>query len=195
MGVCDPARDAEAALQELLDGNARFASGSPAHPNRDAARREGLVAGQQPFAAVVACSDSRVPPELLFDRGFGDLFVVRVAGNVVDRAALGSIEYAALHLHVPLIMVLGHSGCGAVTAVLSDAEFEGELLAVAELLRPAVDICAGESDVDSVAKANATLTAEWLARRSVLLGDVVRSGETKIVAAFYDMTTGRVSVL
>jgi carbonic anhydrase len=198
MNSLDPAADADAALQALLDGNARFADGCATRPHSDATRRLALLDVQRPFAAVLACSDSRIVPELIFDCGLGDLFVIRVAGNVAGRVATGSIEYAAAHLRVPLIVVLGHSGCSAVTATLSapaDDRIEDAVPAIAGLIRPAVDICSAEADVESVTKANASLTAERLARESEVLGKLVESGGTRIVAAYYNMTTGRVSVL
>ena len=106
------------ALQRLIDGNARFTAGKVDHPNQDAARRTALAKGQSPFAIIFGCSDSRVSPEVLFDQGLGDLFVIRVAGNVVDADEAGSVEYAFEHLHSPLLLVLGHQNCGAVAAAL-----------------------------------------------------------------------------
>ncbi|MDD2837205.1 MAG: carbonic anhydrase, partial [Methanothrix sp.] len=106
----------EQALQMLMEGNARFVSGNVIHPDQTADRRSELVSGQHPFAIVVGCSDSRVPPEVVFDQGLGDIFVIRTAGQVMDKVTLASIEYAVEHLNVPLILVLGHDSCGAVTA-------------------------------------------------------------------------------
>jgi len=111
-------KDGAEALQRLKDGNARFAAGKTRHAHESADWRKHLVAGQQPLATVLGCSDSRVPPELVFDQGFGDLFVIRVAGNVVAADVVGSLAYAALHLGTPLIVVMGHAGCGAVTAAV-----------------------------------------------------------------------------
>ena len=105
------------ALTQLLRGNERFVAGWPDHPNQSARRRREVSdSGQQPFAIILSCSDSRVPPEIIFDQGLGDLFVIRVAGNIIDDAILGTIEYAVEHVHAPLVMVLGHDKCGAVTA-------------------------------------------------------------------------------
>lgn len=109
---------AEEALQKLMEGNERFVSGQVRHAHQAADWRSHLTEGQHPFATILACSDSRVPPELVFDQGFGDLFVVRVAGNIIDGDILGSIGYAIIHLNTPLVVVLGHEGCGAVTAAL-----------------------------------------------------------------------------
>lgn len=106
------------ALQKLIEGNQRFISGQMLHAHQAADWRSHLTTGQQPFATILACSDSRVPPELVFDQGFGDLFVVRVAGNIIDSDILGSIGYGLIHLKTPLVVVMGHEGCGAVTAAL-----------------------------------------------------------------------------
>lgn len=121
---------AEEALQARREGNRRFATGQAIHPHQDAARREEVRPGQRPFAAILSCSDSRVPPEVIFDWGVGDLFVVRTAGHGVDDVALGSIEYAVEHLGVPLLVVLGHTRCGAVTAALHGDEAPGHIAAV-----------------------------------------------------------------
>lgn len=105
----------EKGLAALVEGNRRYQAQRLTHPHQNAARRAALAAGQHPFAAVLSCADSRVPPEIVFDQGLGDLFVVRVAGNITDDVVLGSLEYAVEHLHVPLVVVLGHYKCGAVT--------------------------------------------------------------------------------
>ncbi len=130
-------KDAKAALQRLVVGNKRFVEDEPIHPHADREWRKGLTGGQKPFATVLCCSDSRVPPELVFDQGLGDLFVIRVAGNVFAPDGLGSLEYAWLHLKVPLVLVLGHEGCGAVAAAL-EAKFHQakEPEAIAALVPP-----------------------------------------------------------
>ncbi len=109
---------ADQALNALMEGNARFVSGNVCHPNQNDESLAKAVSGQQPFAVIVSCSDSRAPPEILFDQGIGDIFVVRTAGEVMDNATIGTIEYAVEHLHVPLIVVLGHDDCGAVKAAI-----------------------------------------------------------------------------
>ena len=133
-----------AALARLRDGNARFVSGRMTRPEQSAETRLRLSTGQRPFAVVVCCSDSRVPPEVIFDQGLGDLFVVRVAGNIVDSAGLGSIEYAIEHLNTPLIVVLGHEKCGAVSATLDALQppFDrprGEVDSLVDAITPAVE--------------------------------------------------------
>ena len=116
-------KDAAEARQRLLEGNKRFVAGESAHGHTGKEWRKRLTAGQKPFATILGCSDSRVPIELIFDQGFGDLFVIRIAGNVISADVEGSLQYAEHHLHVPLLVVLGHEGCGAVTAAL-DAKFK-----------------------------------------------------------------------
>lgn len=128
------------AKQLLIEGNERFTSGNPLSKDLSSARREDLMKnGQHPFAVIVSCSDSRVPPELLFDQALGDLFVVRVAGNVITPVELGSIEYAIEHLKTPLVVVLGHEECGAVTAAVQGGETHGSIGAIIEKIEPSID--------------------------------------------------------
>src|SRR5207247_2291014 len=133
---------ADQAMKMLQDGNARFVSGKLEHPNESPERRTEVAKGQHQFAVILACADSRVGPEVIFDAGLGDLFVTRVAGNVVDDAMLGSIEYAVEHLGAPLIVVCGHQRCGAVQAtvetVASGAPAPGHLGALIDPIKPAV---------------------------------------------------------
>lgn len=191
--------DAEAALARLLEGNVRFTSGKPRHPHKDLLRRALLTRGQQPFAAVLGCADSRVPPEIVFDHGLGDLFVVRVAGNVVSDDEAGSIEYAVAHLDTSLIVVLGHEGCGAVTAALeAPAGHEPEELErLLDRIGPAL---AGidrslpmEERVALGVEANvrhATKRIHQIAQREAPTDDSVL-----VVGAVYELATGHVRVL
>ncbi len=133
------------ALQTLLDGNKRFAAGRQLHPNQGKERRDEVAKGQKPFAIIVGCSDSRIPPEILFDQGIGDLFIIRLAGNIVDDMALGSIEYAADHLGSRLVVVLGHSKCGAVTATAQGGEAHGHIGSIVKAIAPAVDRAKGKA--------------------------------------------------
>jgi carbonic anhydrase len=193
----DGTLDADAALARLLEGNQRFVDATLTHPNQDAARRGVLVGGQTPFAIVLSCSDSRVPPELLFDQGLGDLFVVRVAGNVADEIGLASIEYAAEHLGVRLVMVLGHERCGAVTAAVKGGEVPGHLPALMAALQPAV---AGNKDphgdpVEGAMRANIELTAAQLRESGPVLAKLVEEGALKVVGARYDLDTGVVEMV
>jgi carbonic anhydrase len=160
-------------------------------------RRAALANGQAPFAIVFTCSDSRVAPELFFDQGLGDLFVIRNAGNVLDDHVIGSMEYAVEHLHVPLIIVVGHEKCGAVTAAVSGGEVAGHIRSVVEDLAPAVEASkslAGDK-VDNAVRANAQRAAEILGHVEPVLKAAAASGKLLIVAARYDLTTGKIQIL
>jgi carbonic anhydrase len=130
---------ADSVLAELKAGNEHHVRHQYQHPHETATRQRELTNGQHPHAQILGCSDSRVPPEIIFDQGLGDLFVVRVAGNVATDTELGSLEYGAEHLHIPLIVVLGHESCGAVTAAVQGGEVEGHITALLSLLKPAVE--------------------------------------------------------
>jgi carbonic anhydrase len=194
--------DFEQALKRLREGNARFVARKSQHPHESPDWRVALEKGQHPFAVVLGCSDSRVPPELIFDQGFGDLFVIRLAGNVVDVDVIASIEYAVDHLDSPLIVVMGHSGCGAVTATLDHlADAEGEPAEVVSLLyriEPAViGIPADLPRQERLAQA-IRRNVELAVRRLSRVPDVrraVKSGGIKIVGAVYDMHSGKVEFL
>jgi len=187
----------ELALQQLLNGNKRFTSTSPTHPNQDSERRVALGDGQAPFAAVLACADSRVPPEVLFDQGLGDLFVVRVAGNILNDQLLGSLEYAAAHLNTPLVVVLGHSNCGAIGAVAQGAELEGHIASLIPAIQPSVEkVRDMEGDLtDNAAREVAKMTAEQLRTSEPVMANLVKEGKLKVVPAFYDLESGEVSLL
>jgi carbonic anhydrase len=185
------------ALELLLAGNRRYVAGTLTHSHQSLQRRGDLVAGQDPFAIVLGCSDSRVPPEIIFDAGLGDLFVVRVAGDVAAQIELGSMEYAAVHLHTPLLVVLGHSQCSAVTAVVQGIELSGCLPSIAAEIRPVFERCRNlpGDPVDNIARESARCTAASLLIRSDLLRDRVDAGKLKVVTAFYQLDTGVVSLL
>jgi len=189
--------NADEALKRLTEGNKRYVVGKFIRPHQTSVRRAELIDGQHPFAIVLGCSDSRIPVELVFDQGVGDLFVVRNAGNIADDVALGSIEYAAAHLHVPLIVVMGHGNCGAVTATASGGELEGHLPVIATAIRPAVDkVKTQQGDlVNNAARANAVMVAEKLKSSKPVLSDLVRSGKLTVVAAFYDIKSGKVEFI
>ena len=189
--------NADEALKRLSEGNKRYAIGKFIRPHQTSVRRAELIDGQHPFAIVLGCSDSRIPVELVFDQGVGDLFVVRVAGNIADDVALGSIEYAAAHLHVPLAVVMGHGGCGAVAATASGGELEGHLPVIATAIRPAVDkVKTQQGDlVNNAARANAVMVAEKLKASKPVLSELVRSGKLTVVAAFYDIKSGKVEFI
>ncbi len=193
-----PKTDPATAWQALQEGNGRFVAGRPAHPHQSAERRVELADGQQPTAVVFGCGDSRVAAEIVFDRGLGDMFVVRTAGHVMDSAVLGSIEFAVAVLGVPLIVVLGHDGCGAVNAALAALDGGalpgGYLRDVVE--RVASSILVGRRDgLDTVAELeahHACETATQLAQRSATIAERLRAGSLAIVAASYHLADGRV---
>jgi carbonic anhydrase len=193
----------DAALKRLLEGNARYVAGKAIHPDADLARRATLANGQQPFATVLACADSRVAPELIFDEGLGDIFDVRVAGNVVDDAVMGSIEYAVVHLSCPLVMVLGHESCGAVTATLAALDGKGsaedretKIGALAAAIMPAAKSApAGPQRLDAAVVANARGQAVRLLNESPAVKSHVAAGKLKVVAARYDLHNGKVTLL
>lgn len=187
----------EAALQRLLDGNARYVAGHAEHPNQSVARRVEVVAGQEPFAVIVTCSDSRVAPELYFDQGIGDLFVVRDAGNVLNDHVIGSIEYAVEHLHASIILVVGHEKCGAVAAAIAGGRAEGRIGTIIEAIRPAVKETRNQAGdkTDNAIRGNARRVAKTLAVTAPILSHAVQTGEIKIFAARYDLSSGRVELL
>jgi carbonic anhydrase len=187
----------DAALKKLMAGNARFVSGKTAHPNQGRERRVEVRKGQKPFAIVAGCADSRTSPEILFDQGFGDVFVTRIAGNIVDDAALGSIEYGIAHLGASVILVLGHEYCGAVDAAMKGGRLPGKLGAFVKPILPAVKAVkkSGTPTLEAAIDENARLVAAGLAKRSAIVADAVKAGNLKIVAAFYDMDTGKVRLL
>ncbi|MDD5264260.1 MAG: carbonic anhydrase [Candidatus Bipolaricaulis sp.] len=190
-------RTADQVLCELWEGNRRYQRDEPIGPRRDGTRRASVADGQTPLAAVVTCSDSRVPPELIFDQGLGDLFVVRVAGNVIGGDALGSLEYAAEHLEVPVIVVLGHSRCGAVGAAVGGESGSPHLEGILAALRPAVEATAAlrGDRVANAAREHVRRLVSELPTRSSVLGRRGDTGRLAIVGAYYDVSTGAVERL
>jgi len=189
--------DGDTVLEELLEGNRRYAEHQRTHPHLDDDRRLGLVAGQSPHTIILGCSDSRVPPEYIFDQGLGDLFVIRVAGNVIDDIVLASIEYAAEHLHAPLLVVLGHTNCGAVQAALEEDELDGHLPSIAQAIEEAVEASQGSTGdvLDETIRIHARITAEHLRQSEPVLKHLVDTGKLKVVAAYYNLDTGIVDIL
>jgi len=185
------------ALETLREGNKRFVSGTLENPRRDAARRADIAGGQHPFAAIVACSDSRVSPEIIFDQGLGDLFVVRTAGNLIDAVGLASIEYAVEHLAVPLVLVLGHSRCGAAGAAVKHDTAGRRLSAIVSALAPAVERAkrlAGDL-ADNVSRENVRVMTARLKSTEPVLKNLVDSGRLTIDGAFHDLASGAVALL
>lgn len=182
---------------ELMEGNLRYVTGAMLHPRQTAERRQETAAGQHPKAAILTCSDSRVAPELLFDQGIGDLFVIRLAGNVVDDAALGSLEYAVEHLHVTLVAALGHSHCGAVTAAVQQGIAPGHVGRLMEAIRPAVERARTRPGdlVDNAIRANVEMTVQMIRSSWPILAERTLAGTLRVVGAYYDLRDGRVSLI
>lgn len=187
----------QAARARLQEGNLRFARGSASHPDQSAERRNETAGSQHPYAVVITCADSRVSPEIIFDAGIGDLFVIRNAGNLLDDHVLGSVEYAVEHLHVPLVVVMGHTKCGAVAAALAGGEAPGHLRSIVESLAPAVDMARRKPGdaADNAVRIGAKLSAAALGSTEPLVAPAVREGKVEVVAARYDVATGTVEFL
>jgi carbonic anhydrase len=189
------------ALRFLLDGNARFVTGSVAHPNQDAERRAEAANQQNPFAVLFGCSDSRVAAEIIFDRGIGDLFVVRTAGHLIGEEVLASVDFAVAVLGTPLVVVLSHDSCGAVGAALeahqSAVTPAGHMRHIVERLTPEVleARAAGVTDRDEVARMHGRRTAEALLEQSALLRESVEAGTCGVVVLAYRLVDGRTHVV
>lgn len=179
-------------LQLLIEGNKRYVSGNPIYPNQDEKRRKEVLSGQKPFAVIVGCSDSRVPPEIIFDQGIGDLFIIRVAGNIVDDVALGSIEYAVEHLGTELVIVLGHSKCGAVTATVKNEEAHGHIGSIVNIIKPAVEKAKTQSGdiVENAIKNNVDLAVETLKSSEPIIKKSIEEGKLRIIGAYYHIDNG-----
>ncbi|GLY14702.1 carbonic anhydrase [Kineosporia sp. NBRC 101677] len=201
MGTDGIELDAAGSLAELLDGNRRFVNGEVAHPNQDVHRRAGLTGGQRPFALIFGCADSRVAAEIIFDRGLGDLFVVRTAGHAVDNAVLGSIEFGVDVLEIPLVIVLGHDSCGAVKATMEAHDSgrmpSGYLRSVVEMLSSSVigARLQGHGEINEIVADHSVQVAQELPERSSVIGRRVADGRLAIVAMEYALADGQVRVL
>ena len=195
-----PVANADEALQRLLEGNQRYAANKSTDLNESQSRRVELAGGQSPFATIFSCVDSRVPPELIFDRGLGDLFVIRTAGQVLDSAVLGSLQYGVAELKIPLLVVLGHEKCGAVKATVeaveNNATAEAEINWLVEGIRPAVEKVHNDAGdmLDNAVRANVELTVEKL-KTSAILAEALEKGELNIVGARYDLDSGVVEIM
>ncbi len=187
----------EEALQKLLEGNKRFAERHMSHPDQTIERQIKILQGQHPFAAILGCSDSRIPPEIIFDQGLGDLFIIRVAGNILDDIIIGSIEYAVEHLDVNLVMVMGHSNCGAIRATISGSEVSLNTGYIVKSLLPVVEKARElQGDIyENTTKLNIMETVEKLKTTPPVLDKVVEKGQVKIVGAYYNLETGLVELL
>ncbi len=182
-------------LQRLKDGNARFVADKLDGKLQDSVRRTDLVGGQQPHTIVLSCADSRVVPELAFDAGLGELFVLRVAGNVANTSTIASIEYAVAHCGSKLIVVLGHQSCGAVTAAVAGGDNGYNLNHLLSHITPAIAASEEGASVNDVVKTNASMTVEDLKNRSAIIGGAVAKGDVQIVSAYYNLDSGKVDFL
>ena len=183
-------------IKKLLEGNQRYITGGALHPNQSFEHRIELTKGQKPIAAILTCADSRVSPEIIFDQGLGDLFVLRVAGNVINDMFIGSLEYAVEHLNVSLLMVLGHSQCGAVDATIKGGNPPGHINSLVQAIKPALDRLKKKSPdwVNIVAKENVKIGVERLRTIDPILTARYDEGDIDIVGAFYDIKSGKVSL-
>ena len=184
------------ALAQLMDGNARFLSGNLRSCGEDLkALKQQTAPKQEPFASVLSCADSRVPAELVFDDTIGRIFVNRVAGNIATAEIMASMEYGVAVLGTEVIMVMGHSSCGAVEAAIAGKAVPGQISSLYRYIRPAIDQAGAGADANAVVRANAQVQARLLRESSPVFADFIKQGKLKIVASFYDIATGKVTLL
>lgn len=184
----------DAALRALVEGNRRYVAGHLVSRGEDLARlRQETEGKQEPFAAILACADSRVPVELLFDQSIGRLFVTRVAGNIVTPDVIASLEYGVAVLHVPLVVIMGHAHCGAVTAAIGGGPAPGQISGLYPYIQPAVAEARGNAE--EAIRANAKIQARLLARSSPVMAEALGKKALKITAAYYSLASGEVTLL
>src|SRR6266516_1914920 len=201
-GAADPAHSDQPsvapaeAISKLTEGNGRYTSGNLQHPGQTTERRTELANTQHPFATILSCSDSRVPPEIVFDQGLGDLFIVRVAGNVINDEGLGSVEYSVDHLGSRLILVLGHQNCGAVKAaretIAAKGKAPGHIQSLVAAIKPAVEATA-KDDLETTVKANVKNVVQALRASTPILKAKVDSGDAQVIGGYYSLDTGAVT--
>ncbi|MFH2106234.1 MAG: carbonic anhydrase [Candidatus Micrarchaeota archaeon] len=190
----------EKALEKMMEGNKRFVNGKNNPKNFDEQRKT-VLNGQKPFVTILSCSDSRVVPEFIFDAGIGELFIVRTAGNVCDPVALGSIEYGTEHLHTPLLIVLGHEKCGAVTATYHGGEAGGNISAIITKIQPSIHTHKeGEGkeqheEIEECIECNVRKSIENMRHCSTIIQHLEKEGKLKIVGMKYSLATGKVHIL
>lgn len=187
----------EEALKKLIDGNNRFIEQKRKNPNQTQERLTEVAESQAPFAAILGCADSRVPSEIVFDQGLGDLFVCRVAGNIATSEQIGSLEFGTMVLGAKVIMVMGHSRCGAVKATIEGGRFPGQIGSLVNNIKVGAERAErqpGKNKLESAIKANVMYQVELLNQSSVI-GDLIDKKQLKIVGAYYDLDTGKVSVI
>jgi carbonic anhydrase len=182
------------ALRQLMDGNRRFVEGRlTAHEQDLAILKQHTADKQEPFATLLSCSDSRVPVELIFDQSIGHIFVARIAGNIATEEIISSIEYGAAVLGSKLILVMGHGGCGAVKAAIQDTQAPGRIHTLYPHIQPAVDQAG--PNLEAAIRANAKIQADLLCSTSAVVSDLVKKDQLKVLAAYYDLATGKVTLL
>jgi carbonic anhydrase len=193
----DAMPSAAAVLRELQAGNDHHVAKKYLHPHQSVERQRELTSSQHPHAIVLSCADSRVAPEIILDQGLGDLFDVRVAGNVASDPELASIEYAAVHLHSPLLVVMGHQKCGAVTAAAESGEAEGHLPSLLNMIRPAVASAKGQPGdlIDNAVRINVENVVRQIRGSKPVLAPLVDRGALTVVGAVYSLDTGKVAWL
>jgi carbonic anhydrase len=189
--------NSEQALRKLIEGNKRFSSGFLYHPHRSKSRRQELSGGQNPFAIVLGCADSRVSPSIAFDQGLGDLFIIRIAGNVVNDDVLGSIEYAVQHLRVELVVVLGHEKCGAVSAAVKAETCHNHIDTLLAKIRPAIDHMKDQTgdSLENAVTANVEMIVNQLRSNRPLLEKRILENKLKIIGALYRLESGLVEFI
>lgn len=189
--------DPDTAWKELQDGNKRYVVGRLRHPNQSKARRAELAQGQHPFAVILSCADSRLPPEVVFDQGLGDLFVVRMAGNVAPDGVIASIEFAVAKVGSKLIVVLGHERCAAVAGAMQGGPAEGHLGVLLDRIKPAVEATKGQpgDPLDNAVRANVRNVVNQLKTTGPILSEKIRNGGVKVIGARYDLATGLIEEL
>ena len=189
---------AKEALTKLKQGNKRFAQQHMKHPDSNKKRRIEMLKGQHPFVAILSCSDSRVPPELIFDQGLGDIFEIRNAGNVLNKHVIGSIEYAVMHCGVKLVVIMGHQDCGAINATLSGVSETEYIQALEDSIKPAVEKCKScgiDVNSDNVVKAHVMQDIEELLSQDTELVKYMKEHKVQIIPAYYHLDTGKVEFL
>jgi carbonic anhydrase len=194
--------DAAGALAHLKEGNLRFVQGRARHTHENASWRNMLVEGQKPFATILGCSDSRVPPELVFDVGLGELFIIRLAGNIIAEDVIGTLQYAVAHLHTPLVVVMGHEGCGAVTAAIDEmlhTDHEpSHIEALLQLIKPGLAQLDLKQDRNALLRAAVEANVRWSMQQLAAVPEgrrALREGRLTLVGAVYELATGNVRFL
>ena len=184
------------ALQALMKGNQRFVSGKLENPRRNMTRLTEVAKSQKPFAAILSCADSRVPSEIIFDQGFGDLFICRVAGNIATPEEIGSLEFGTLVLGAKVLMVIGHERCGAVDATIKGAQVPGQIASLLDAIRPAIKNSEGQTGdrLENATKANVLYQIEQL-KKSPVISELIQNNKLKVVGGYYDLDTGMITMV